>query len=65
MTDQATGTRLFSCVVATSGRNGGDGITMVTVGAHDFADAPTAARLAVAARFGCACHVIDIHPVAA
>ena len=65
MAEQTTGTRQFSCVVATSGRDGGDGITMVTVAASDYADAPSAARRAVAARFGCACHVLDFEPFAA
>ena len=55
----------FSCVVATSGRAGGDGFTILTVGAADYADVPTAARRAVAARFACACDVLDIKPFAA
>ena len=62
MAEQTINIRQFSCMVATSGRPGGDGITMVTVGAADFADAPTAARQAVAARFGCPCHVLDVQP---
>ena len=60
--EQTINIRQFTCIVATSGHSGGDGITMVTVGAADYADAPTAARLAVATRFGCACHVLDVQP---
>ena len=52
MAEQTINIRQFSCIVATSGHSGGDGITMVTVGASDYADAPTAARRAVATRFG-------------
>ena len=62
MTEQTINIPQFSCMVATSGLPGGDGITMVTVSAADFADAPTAARRAVAARFGCPCHVLDVKP---
>ena len=64
MAEQIINIRQFSCIVATSGRAGGDGITMVTIGAADYADAPGAARRAVAARFGCACHVLDVQPSA-
>ena len=60
MAEQTINIPQFSCIVATSGRAGGDGITMVTVGASDYADVPTAARRAVAVRFGCACHVLDV-----
>ncbi|HEY4408669.1 MAG TPA: hypothetical protein VGO87_02215 [Acidimicrobiia bacterium] len=62
MAEQTINMRQFTCIVATSGRFGGDGITMVTVGASDYADAPTAARRAVANRYGCACHVLDVQP---
>jgi hypothetical protein len=61
---QTSGIRQFTCIVATTGREGGDGITMVTVGACDYAGASTAAREAVAARFGCACDLLDFEPTA-
>jgi hypothetical protein len=62
--EQTTGTRQFTWIVATTGRDGGDGITMVTVGASDYAAASTAARKAVAARFGCACDLLGVQPAA-
>jgi hypothetical protein len=62
--EQTTGTRQFTWIVATTGREGGDGITMVTVGASDYAAASSAAREAVAARFGCACDLLDSEPAA-
>ncbi len=61
---QTTGIQQFTCIVATTGREGGDGITMVTVGASDYAAASSAAREAVAARFGCACVLLDFEPAA-
>jgi hypothetical protein len=62
--EQRTGIRQFTWIVATSGRQGGDGITMVTVGASDYAAASSAVREAVAARFGCACDLLDSGPTA-
>lgn len=61
---QKTGIQQFTCIVATTGREGGDGITMVTVGGSDYAAASSAARDAVAARFGCACVLLDFQPMA-
>lgn len=64
MAQQTTGIRQFTWIVATTGREGGDGITMVTVGASDYAAASSAARRAVAARFGCTCDLLDFEPTA-
>ena len=63
MAEQTT-TRQFTWIVATTGREGGDGITMVTVGASDYAAASTAAREAIVARFGCACDLLGVQPAA-
>ncbi|HZQ79620.1 MAG TPA: hypothetical protein VFE55_19990 [Acidimicrobiia bacterium] len=64
MAQQTNGIRQFTWIVATTGREGGDGITMVTVGASDYAAASSAARRAVAARFGCGCDLLDFQPTA-
>jgi hypothetical protein len=63
--EQTSDKRRFTCVVATTGREGGDGITMVTVCACDYGDAASAVRQVVAVRFGCTCELLDIEPPAA
>ena len=64
MAQQTSDNRQFTWIVATTGRRGGDGITMVTVGASDYAAASSAARAAVAARFGCGCDLLDFESTA-
>ncbi|HZQ76977.1 MAG TPA: hypothetical protein VFE55_06590 [Acidimicrobiia bacterium] len=64
MAHHTTDSRQFTWIVATTGRQGGDGITMVTVGAADYAAASGAARAAVAARFGCGCDLLDFESTA-
>ena len=64
MAEQTTDTRQFTWIVATTGRPDGDGITMVTVGASDYATASSAARAAVAALFGCGCDLLDFESTA-
>ena len=64
MAQQTTITRQFTWIVATTGHQGGDGITMVTVGASDYAAASSAARAAVAARFGCGCDLLHFESTA-
>ena len=59
---------IFSCLVHTLGRPGGDGLAFVTVTAPNAATAESTARRLAQARFGCicdVCDVTDVTPVAA